>query len=478
MSEYLSKLNPDQRKAFDCMTAGNNVFLTGEAGTGKSFVTSAFLEWCHENNRNVLVTAPTGVAAINVHGTTIHRAFRAPTEPFISDKKFLPVPQEIFAADIIMIDEISMCRLDLFNYVARSILQVEKLSRKHIQLIVIGDFFQLPPVASKTDSDVLKTRYPESTRYYAFESEYWKQFEFQSCILTTVVRQNDQKFITELNKARIGDKSCIPFFNKKYGSALIKDGITLCSKNADVKTINSDALLKLKGRATVFTAEYTGNFNPRDCLAEDSLRLKKGARVMSLINDKSDMYQNGSLGYVRRITKAYVEVEFDNGNICQIVPYIWEKKEYTVEEKIDENKKPVHILHTKTVGTCEQFPLKLAYAVTVHKSQGQTFDKVNLQPYMFDVGQLYVALSRVRSLGGFALISKVLPYYLKCDATVQAFYASLGKKKEVSPDDIQNAEDLGNYVLSLNGDALKQLPDELQSVVLRLKSSELAEASG
>lgn len=412
------QLTENQKKAYDAMMSGKNVFLTGEAGTGKSFVISTFLE--NNKNKNVLVTAPTGIAAINIHGSTLHRVFGAPTHPIISNviKK---VPDEVKAADVIIIDEISMCRVDLFDFVARNIRKVEQEDNKRIQVIVIGDFFQLPPVTNKEDKELLKMIYPISKHFFAFESDYWDIFAFETVYLKDIIRQNDTAFIEQLNKARVGDKSCVDFFNQ-YQKNEIPGGIVLCGTNKTVLDINTEKLAEIDEKEMISTALYIGNFKETDCLADKDLSLKKGARVMALINHPKGHYQNGTLGTVVSAENGIAIVKFDNGHLEEIEPHTWEKEEYDVVNDFDKDGDLHRRLIKHVVGSCTQLPLKLAYAITIHKSQGQTFDKVNLIPKCFSCGQLYVALSRVTSLDGLSLLKPISTSYLKSDEKVVCFY--------------------------------------------------------
>ena len=461
------KLNEDQLNAYQAMLEGKNVFLTGEAGTGKSFVTNAFIEACQSLNKNLLITAPTGVAAINISGATIHKTFQAPTTPIIDETSSIKVPAVIDTADIILIDEISMCRVDLFGYIARVILASERRCGQRKQLIVVGDFFQLPPVVGKFDREILEKYYPNSTKFYAFESPYWKDFAFENIALTQVVRQSDPVFIKELNKARIGDASCVDFFNRKFDSMDSEDmeAIVLCSTNKGVDEINDKKLNAIYGRSKLYDAEIEGNFNPSQCLADEILRIKRGARVMSLVNDKNDDYQNGSLGTVVYADNYQVTVAFDNGKVCDIQPHKWTSQEYEVYQVRDDQGNLVDKLRIIELGSFTQIPLKIAYAITIHKSQGQTFDRINLIPYAFDVGQLYVALSRVKSLDGLHLMGRMTREYLKCDQKVIDFYET---NVDANKEDY-SIEGLGQYMLNLPFDIFQQLPLGLQQRINRTR---------
>ena len=434
-------LTPDQELAFREMKSGKNIFLTGEAGTGKSFVTSAFIDWCDENRKNVLVTAPTGIAAVNIQGVTLHRAFEMQTGPRIMPPAKRKFPRMLRAVDVVLIDEISMCRIDAFEYVMKTIKNIEQENHKNIQVIVIGDFFQLPPVTTKTDEEILKTKWKDSKNYYAFESEEWEKACFENVMLKKVVRQNNTEFIENLNKARYGDGSCEDYFNKRLNAPLSNDGVSITSWNKVAQELNEEALKKIPSKIWTSKAKYVGNFKSRDCLAEDILSLKVGARVMTLVNDKDGMYQNGSLGTVTAVNLENVSVKIDNsGYIVKIESNTWKSYKYAVKEVTDSNGETIQKLEKEIVGTCTQFPVKLAYAITVHKSQGQTFDSVQLYPKSFSSGQLYVALSRVRDINGLCLKEKMNAYHLKCDATVKNFYNDVVIPKNVVTD--ENLKDM------------------------------------
>lgn len=417
--DYVGKLNSEQQLILNQMLEGHNIFLTGEAGTGKSFLTCAFIQKMDELKKKVIITAPTGIAAVNVGGTTIHKEFNL--KPILYINSPGKPNADLGAADVLMIDEISMCRIDLFDLVMKNVIKTEKKYKKRIQIIVIGDFFQLPPVVKKEDRLLLKDVYPEAKHFYAFESEMWNRMRFKNIVLKNVVRQSDSLFIYELNKARNGDRSCVNFFNQKLVEKKNRKAITLVGTNAQAKEINEEELNKIRGQEFVNLASYNGDFRSEDCLAEKVLTLKEGARIMMLVNDSANKYQNGSLGTVLDANHASILVQIDDGEICEIKRHKWKKYKYTLT--YDEEGKPKLI--KEETGYCVQFPVKLAYAITIHKSQGQTFDKVNLFPSVFNAGQLYVALSRVKSLNGFYLMDKISNSDLICDKDVVEFYKSL-----------------------------------------------------
>lgn len=455
----------EQQYAFDKMMKGENVFLTGEAGTGKSFVINEFIRVSKEKKKNVLVCAPTGIAAINIGGVTIHRSFEASTQPQI-DKHIRYVPDTVREADIIIIDEISMCRVDLFDFVTRKIAKAEELCLHRKQLIVVGDFFQLPPVTTSEDLKVLKQVYPHYDKGFAFESENWQDYHFQFIELKQVMRQSENSFITQLNKARIGDVDCIEYFNKYAQKEQIKDGIILTATNKTAEKINNEELNKIKTKARKYKAIISGDVKESDKPTFDVIKLKVGARVIILVNDTEEfMYQNGSLGTVMKMDKDKVVVRLDNLQVVTIIPYEWKIENYRIVNEINEGIEYKKLNKIK-VGSFTQMPLKLAYAITIHKSQGQTYDKVNLLPYSFDCGQLYVALSRVRSLEGLCLIQRMRREHLICNSKVREFYGIIDKEKEEKKKDI-----LANFALEvfhMDKKIKKDFPKELQDKMIEV----------
>lgn len=459
-----NELTSDQKIAYEYMKSGENVFVTGEAGTGKSFVVNRFIAEMEKQHKNILVCAPTGIAAINVGGATIHRCFQASLEPQINIR-IKTAPKCVQDADIIIIDEISMCRVDLFDYVVRVIAKAEELSLKRKQLIVIGDFFQLPPVTTKEDRQVLEKVYPDYKKGFAFESKNWVDFHFKVVVLKNVKRQNDSVFIQELNKVRIGNPSSIDYFNKNASKEKINNGIILCARNAVAKKINEEELDKISSRATIYKSQVNGDVKASDKPTEDALRLKVGARVIVLINDsESNRFQNGSLGEVVALEKECVHVKIDKTQEeIMFNKHEWEIENYTVEEQSEHGETYKNVKKQK-VGSFKQIPLKLAYAITIHKSQGQTYDKVNLIPYSFSCGQLYVALSRVKSIQGLCLLQRMTQEYLICDSKVKEFY-----NINEYVDKKQLMEKLGKIVYDMDKDIQMLYPDEIKKEILKIR---------
>lgn len=463
-------LNDQQRFALDEMLSGANVFLTGEAGTGKSYVTRAFIDLCKLLNKQILITGTTGIAAINIHGATVHRTFGIPIHPILNPAFRNNATDVLKAADIVLIDEISMCRADVFDYIACQLFGLEGNDprHKHRQLIVVGDFFQLPPVVKMEDADVLRQvpRFERISKFFAFESQYWADFYFHCVSLKKIMRQDDPYFISLLNKARIGDVSCVKAFNDAcYNKPENPEALTVVGTNKLVEQINCLKFDALEGDPKYYEAKYEGKFNETDCLAEKILGLKPSARVMAIANDTPhNRYQNGSLGTVIECADDYILVQFDNGRIVRVTPYKWKKQDYVVVDSFDENNNPIQDLHLEDIGSCTQFPLRLAYAITIHKSQGQTFDHINLQPNTFDVGQLYVALSRVRTLSGLVLLTPISSRGLLCSPEVMAFYRDVvDMNNEIHAETAESlVNNLGSFVLGLSPSDMDSLPPKVR----------------
>lgn len=412
-------LNNDQSYASGLMESGYNVFLTGEAGTGKSFVLRDFIQKCEKLNNQVMVVAPTGIAALNVNGATIHRAFRAPIGPLIKQPKSLP--KTLLSADTLICDEISMCRIDLFDYMLYQVIQVNAYRRSHgkkdLQLIMVGDFFQLPPVLTAKDFEVLKHKYPNLNKGYAFESSYWEYCNFKNVNLTQPMRQADSDFLLNLNKARHGNKSCINWFNNNSSSTYDNEALSIVGKNSTAEDINNEKINELTGPLITYIADVDGKVKDSDKAAPEIIELKIGARVMMLINEPTGKYSNGSFGTVKKLTNKSVLVQIDDtGELCKIDRYTWGIVDYSVDQGM---------LKLDVIGTYRQFPLRVAYAITIHKSQGQTYKKVNIDPTCWDYGQLYVALSRCKDIKNMHLMSPIMPNYLVTSNDVIKLYNNM-----------------------------------------------------
>lgn len=413
----------DQRKAFDLALDGENLFITGGAGTGKTFLLQKVIQTLTRLGKQVVICAPTGTAAIKVGGVTINRVFSLLAGPCINEKSMsltVHCPATIKKADVVIIDEVSMCRMDMLDSIQKSIEKAEKQTKRHIQVIVVGDFFQLPPIINEDRGErtLLEKYYKRSIgRGYAFSGDGWNKFNFTPVVLTQIVRQKNREFAEQLNKSRFGDASSLDYFNCNAQQHPLADAVYLCGHNATVNDTNTTMLKALAGESFTFSATIKGNVSPSDMMVPEEIVLKIGARIMLVINDTAGDYYNGSTGTVTAVIGETVVVRLDsNGKEIPISPYTWNINRYIVDGES---------VIQETVGTYAQLPIKLAYAITIHKSQGATFDRLNLNPKSWDPGQLYVALSRVKDISGLYLDGPARRSYLRVDPTVKAFYDGL-----------------------------------------------------
>lgn len=403
------ELTPSQEQAIKLLDAGLNVFLTGKAGTGKSFLVDYFVEKHPE--KSIIKCAPTGVAALRIGGATIHRTFGVPVRllgynDVCSSSDKLDVLKK---ADVILIDEISMCRIDVFEYVLRSL---NRVGIRKKQLILVGDFYQLPPVLTPADTQTFNQLYGD--RLYAFESDMWNSSNLLTIELTEVKRQNEKRFLDSLSNIREGiqDFSIFQIANRADDNA-----VSLCPTKAKAKEINDGHLRQLPNHKH-YMASIMGSVLESDMVADKELVLAKDARIIMLVNDTGGRWVNGSMGTVIELSDNHITVQIDNGVECRVDPYTWSIKEYVLEE--DEETREKRVVE-KEIGSFTQFPLKLAWAITIHKSQGQTYDKVNIYNGFFANGQMYVALSRCKTLNGIHTMGNLIPSQLKCSLAVKNF---------------------------------------------------------
>lgn len=412
------QLTKDQQFAYDRMKDGYNIFLDGDAGTGKSFVLNKFINDMKLSKKNIVVVAPTGIAATNINGVTFHRAFAYEAIPLVPSSQWrVKLSNTLKYADIIIIDEISMIRRDAFDLFALQVQDVIKKrekgeiggNHKGIQIIVCGDFNQLPPVMNTRDLPVLQHYIPDIKNGYCFMSPLWKNFKFVHVKLNQVIRQKDENYVIALRELKKGNLDAIRWFNQSITTPWDGETLVLCATNKEVEEINKARLDKIDSKEYTYeenVIKYSSDFKLSDSDRHNDaiVMLKVGARVMSLINDKSLRFQNGSVGTIVGIDDKSpdhaVTVKFDgNPEPCKIEYYSWKIQDYEASETS---------MKTKVVAEIEQIPLKLAYALTIHKSQGKTYDHVAIKPdKIFTEGQLLVALSRCTKVENMQLASKI-----------------------------------------------------------------------
>lgn len=429
-------LNEDQMNSFKIMLNNNFVFLTGQAGTGKSYLLNSYIDFIKNLGGGVMVTAPTGVAALLLHGSTLHRTFRIPVPikqahyskdeimGILCDGKKSRLLDKLAYTDILVIDEISMCRIDVFEYVMNIIKVYNEMTPNNIVKVVLcGDFLQLPPVLGEHEKKYFK-ELRGNENIFPFQSSLWRELNFKTTELSTIVRQDgESEFAKNLNKARVGDKSCISYFNQFAYNKIDENAIKISGTNKSVDETNNICNEKIQGKMTVYKSTKTGDVKEGDKPTADKLELKVGTRVMSVINDSTSLrYSNGSLGTVVGFGINGVKVQFDSfyGPI-EIEPYTWKMLKYEVKKEVTKDGKTIKKLSQIEVGSFTQLPLKLAFAVTIHKSQGQTYDEAEIAPFCWDYGQLYVALSRCKSEENLSLSYPIYEKYLKANPDVISF---------------------------------------------------------
>jgi ATP-dependent DNA helicase PIF1 len=398
------EINPQFEKALHLMEkTTRNVFVTGKAGTGKSTLLEYFRSI---TSKNIVVLAPTGVAAVNVSGQTIHSFFGFRPDVTIhkarreAGKNTLTIYQNL---DAIVIDEISMVRSDLLDCVDQFMRIKGKAFGEPFggtQIILIGDLYQIPPVVKGHERTVFEDYYDSE---YFFDSSVYGEIEIEHLELEKIYRQTDQEFIALLNKIRNKTvaENDLDYLNQKVidgRTKLPQNAIYLTTTNAMADELNEVELQKLPGHASVFEADLKGEIDKKSFPAEELLRLKEDAQVMLLNNDSEGRWINGTLGRIVRFGSKSLEVELSNGKIEEVKPFKWDVFRFYWDQD-------ARIVAADNVGSFKQYPLKLAWAITIHKSQGKTFDNVviDLGRGAFASGQLYVALSRCRSLNGIYL---------------------------------------------------------------------------
>lgn len=432
MEDFTPTITPEYQQCLDHIDNRTNViYVSGEAGTGKSVLIDHISQ--EYNHMNVVKVAPTGVAALNIGGQTIHSFFRLPLG-LLHEKKINNHIDRMkqynvgvfLSLEVLIIDEISMVRadiLDAIDQILRKLRGIEHVPFGGVVVLIFGDLYQLPPVLKDDERDMFLSRYDSE---YFFSSNVFKKLlkrstSFAFIELTQIFRQTDPVFKNILSLLRLNNEvsDCLTILNHKCLSSVddyvASDDIMLCTTNSAADYINNSELDKLEGELFTYTAKVSGDFNIKIPTPE-LLQLKVGSKVMFTRN--GDYWVNGSLAIVKELSESSIKVTLTDDNVDVVVSKeIWENVKYkhnTKEDRIDEN----------VAGTFSQYPLMLAWSATVHKVQGLTFDSVaiDLGREAFAHGQTYVALSRCRSLEGIKLMRSIKHMDIKVDRRVRNFY--------------------------------------------------------
>ena len=434
--------NDDAMKA---IMNGDNVFVTGPGGSGKSLMIASLREFFADS---FLFVAPTGIAALNISGITAHKAFGltfgvTTNEDYKAKSKKPAMLMASDALDAIVFDEISMIRSDKLREIDMKLRYHRKVNKPFggLQVIAFGDGFQIKPVLKREETALFRDMYGSEI---PFGSEVWKELNFTNAYLPKVHRQADPVFAGHLNNIRVGNNipAAVDYFNQHCFGPALPGAVTLTTTNKLAEEINQREFEKIKAEPHVFEAKISGEFPERQVNAV--LNLKEGLKVMIVVNDndkqkKTPDYVNGTVGIIKRIAKTFVIVDID-GKPIHIGKYEWTNVTQVPEEKLVQVEKEIDlpdgtkqvtkvmekqtVLVDKEIGKYLQFPFKLGYAITGHKAQGLTLGKVNIDLGFgtFTAGQAYVMLSRATSTEGLRLMKRLRVKDIIVDQEVRRFY--------------------------------------------------------
>jgi len=412
------ELSDEQKSVLRQMCEEKILFVTGGAGTGKSTLLQQYRK---ETDRVVL--APTGIAALNVRGCTVHSFFQFPHRILEEKdvKKNSKLVKKLKAVKSIAIDEVSMVRADIMDAIDYT-LRLHRGKQEPfggVQMIFVGDLFQLPPVVRSDEKEFLDYNFGSP---YFFSAKVFKTVNLKVVSLKFIFRQNDDAFIQALNFIRWGEPE-LQFLNSRFNKEADEDVINLCTTNVTADSVNRNRLSQLSHKESSFSARISGKFSEKFYPTSHILRLKKHARVMTIANIGE--FKNGDVGEVDEIEEDGIHVVFDRGVSAFVKNFTWDIIQYQYNPA-------KRTLTTEVTGSFTQLPLKLAWAVTIHKSQGLTLDRavVNLGNRAFAHGQTYVALSRIRSIEGMYLKRPIKKEDIICDKSIIDFFEQKGIYKE------------------------------------------------
>ena len=424
LKDQIDKNNVEQQKAFDLVANTNtSLFITGKAGTGKT----TFIKRIQEDiNKNFLVLAPTGISAIAAGGQTIHSFFGFPLQA-IGPHTEIKLPYDnielLKEVDTIIVDEASMVRSDMVDGMDRCLRMVFETNMPFggKQIIFVGDLFQLPPVVKEgsADAEMLHDLYGAGLPFF-YKAFVLKRMNLPKIEFQKVYRQNDEIFLNILDKMRNGEvkERDLEILNEHVSND--QNGqdftVTLTSYNFMAEKINDEKLDAINEDEFCYQAEIRNEFKKNDAPVPEYLKLKVGAQVIFCRNNPQAGYINGTIGKVSMLDENSIFVKLENGSVINVGKFVWEKNQSKYNRQTRK-------MESEVVGTFTQFPLKLAWAITVNKSQGMTFDKMHfdLTHGTFLAGQAYVAISRLRSLDGLTLSNPIRPHHITQNPEVRAF---------------------------------------------------------
>lgn len=447
-NNQMDTYNPEQQQAFELVASTNkSLFITGKAGTGKTTFVRRLQK---EIDKAFLVLAPTGIAALAAGGQTLHSFFGFPmtaigpkTDCCISyDNKSL-----LQHVDTIIIDEVSMLRCDIVDGMDRCLRSVLNNNSPFggKQIVFVGDLFQLPPVVKprSADDEMLRDLYGASTPFF-YKAHALRQITMPKIEFRKIYRQSDDAFVNVLNKIRVGeidDKELALLNSRVSSNGEVSDyAVILCSHNNKADEINESRLKEIDGEAVLYEGVKEGKFDPRDSLVPQNLRLKIGAQVIFCRNNFGANCANGTIAKVVKLGVDVIKVELEDGVTINVNRTTWESYER-------EYNRHTRKIESKLVGSYTQFPLKLAWAITIHKSQGMTFDRMHfdLSRSTFAPGQTYVAISRVRSLEGLTLSNVMMRSHIITSPDIKAF-ANLFNDKDLINSELKEGKELYTHL--------------------------------
>lgn len=426
--------NKEQQKAFELVKNTNSsLFITGKAGTGKTTFVKRIQQ---EIKKNFLVLAPTGIAALKVEGQTIHSVFRFPFEVITPETqlwedyntnpgRYQKAKSLLTLVDTIIVDEVSMVRCDIVDAMDRILRWVMSTNQPFggKQVVFVGDLCQLPPVVKAEDSKILAKYYGGVSPFF-YKAHVIKRMNLPKIEFRKVYRQTDGEFINLLNKMRSGEVTCrdLELLNKNIAAPKDSDDyfVTLATRNDVASDINYGKLAELEGEEYCYEGFISGNFKKNDCPVPMTLKLKVGAQVIICRNKCVEGCVNGTIAKVVELGDNYIKIALQDSREEYVAPATWKNYEKVANEKTKE-------IENREIGSFTQFPLKLAWAITIHKSQGMTFDRMHLDLSggVFASGQTYVAISRMRSLDGLTLSHPIRPSHIIVNPEVTEFYKTL-----------------------------------------------------